>query len=105
MFFRRNMGFIASAGIAVCLVLSTACAPGYASEPKRVLLLHSFGPDVKPWGDYSRAIRAELKRQSPWPVDLHEHSLETARYNNENPEVPFVQYLDAIFTNHQPDLI
>lgn len=91
--------------MALYLILSTACAPGFASETKRVLLLHSFGPDVKPWSDYARAIRSELVRQSPWPIDLHEHSLVTARYKDETPERPFVQYLLSAFSNHQPDLI
>jgi signal transduction histidine kinase/ABC-type uncharacterized transport system substrate-binding protein len=99
------MGCIRSAVLAFGLFLSAANAPSFASETKRVLLLHSFGPDVKPWSDYARAIRAELIRQSPRPLDLHEHSLSTARSSDENPEVPFVQYLRALFSKHQPDLI
>ena len=76
-----------------------------AAEPKRVILLHSFGPDVKPWSDYARAIRAELSRQSPWRLDLYEHSLATARFSDENPEIPFAEYLRALFSKGQPDLI
>jgi signal transduction histidine kinase len=76
-----------------------------AAEPKRVLLLHSFGQDVKPWSEYAKAIRAELNRQSPWPLDLYEHSLVTARFSDENPEVPFAAYLGALFAKRQPDLI
>jgi len=29
----------------------------------------------------------------------------TARFSDENPETPFVEYLRALFTKHQPDLI
>jgi signal transduction histidine kinase len=76
-----------------------------AAEPKRVLLLHSFGQDVKPWSEYAKAIRAELNRQSPWPLDLYEHSLVTARFSGENPEAPFAAYLGALFAKRQPDLI
>ena len=76
-----------------------------AAEPKRVMLLHSFGRDFKPWSDYARAIRAELDRQSSWPLDLYEHSLVSARSSDENPEVPFVEYLRALFANHRLDLI
>jgi hypothetical protein len=54
-----------------------------AAEAKRVLLLHSFGADVKPWSDYARSIRAELKLQSRWPLELYEHSLVTARSSDE----------------------
>lgn len=87
------------------MVLASASAPGWASEPKRVMLLHSFGPDIKPWSDYARAIRAELTRQSPWPLDLYEHSLVTARSSDENPEVPFVEYLRSLYSKHRLDLI
>ena len=69
------------------------------------MLLHSFGRDFKPWSEYAKAIRAELDRQSPWPVEITEHSLVTARFSDENPEVPFVEYLRALFAKHPLDLI
>jgi signal transduction histidine kinase len=94
-----------AAGTIFCLIASLAFPPAMAAEPKRVLILHSFGPDVKPWSDYARAIRTELSRQSPWPLDLYEHSLVTARSSDENPEVPFAAYLGALFAKRQPDLI
>jgi signal transduction histidine kinase len=100
-----HIGRICSiAAIILCLQASLISATG-AAEPKRVMLLHSFGPDVKPWSDYSRAIRAELNRQSPWPLDLVEHSLVTARFSDENPEVPFVDYLRALYGKERIDLI
>jgi signal transduction histidine kinase len=76
-----------------------------AAEPKQVILLHSFGRDFKPWSEYARHIRTELDRQSPWPLDITEHSLVTARSPDEDPEVPFVEYLRAIFAKRSPDLI
>jgi hypothetical protein len=88
---------------AILLILAVVVAS--AAEPKRVLILHSFGRDFRPWGEYARAIRAELERQSPWPLDLHEHSLVTARTSDENPEVPFVEYLRALYAKNRPDLI
>jgi signal transduction histidine kinase len=75
------------------------------AQPKRVLLLHSFGRDFKPWSDYAHAIRSELIRQSPWPLDLTEHALVTARSSDENPEPAFVEYLRALHAKSQPDLI
>jgi signal transduction histidine kinase len=68
-------------------------------------LLHSFGQTFKPWSDYSQAIRAELDRQSPWPLDIIDYSLVTARFGDENPEAPFVDYLRAVFAKHPLDLI
>src|SRR5262245_792631 len=76
-----------------------------ADDTKRVVLLHSFGRDFKPWSDYSRTIRAELERQSPWRLEISDHSLMIARFSDANPEVPFVEYLRAVFAKHPPDLI
>jgi signal transduction histidine kinase len=76
-----------------------------AADAKRVVLLHSFGRDFKPWSEYGRSIRSELQRQSPWQLDITDHSLVTARSSNEDPEVPFVAYLSALFAKEQPDLI
>ena len=45
------------------------------SDTKRVMLLHSFGRDFKPWSEYAKSIRAELARQSPWPLDISDYSL------------------------------
>jgi signal transduction histidine kinase len=87
------------------LVASFACSVALAAEPKRVMLLHSFGPDFKPWSEHAKTVRAEFDRQSPWPLDIIEKSLVTARSANENPEGPFVDYLRALFANSPLDLI
>ena len=89
---------------AIALLLFAALEPA-AAESKRVVLLHSFGQDFKPWSDYARSIRSELQRQSPWPLEFTDHSLVTARSSNEDPEIPFVAYLSALFAERQPDLI
>ena len=34
------------------------------TESKRVMLLHSFGKEFKPWSEYAKTIREELKRQA-----------------------------------------
>ena len=69
------------------------------------MLLHSFGRDFKPWSEYAQDIRAELDRQSPWPLDIIENSLVRARFSDENPEAPFVAYLSALFAKHPLDVI
>ena len=76
----------ATAGLVIFLAASLGCPAGFAAESKRVMLLHSFGRDFKPWSEYARTIRMELDRQSPWPLDITEHSLVTARSPDENPE-------------------
>ena len=95
----------AIAGLFVFLAASLGCSIGFAAEPKRVLLLHSFGRDFKPWSEYGKAIRADLDRQSPWPLDIIDYSLVSARFSDENPEAPFVEYLRALFAKHPLDLI
>ena len=90
---------------AAFLVATFACSATLAAESKRIMLLHSFGRDFQPWSEYAKAIRAELDRQSPWPLDIIEHSLVTARFSDDNPEAPFVEYLRALFAKHPLDLI
>jgi signal transduction histidine kinase len=96
---------ILSTVVITLLAASFACSVALASEPKRVMLLHSFGRDFKPWSEYAREIRTELVRQSPWALDITEQSLITARSGNEYAEVAFAHYLGALFAEHPLDLI
>jgi signal transduction histidine kinase len=72
---------------------------------KRVLILHSFGREFRPWSEYALRIKAELQRQSPWPLDLQEQTLLTARFNDPGPETPFVDYLRSLYGEHPPDIV
>ena len=49
--------------ILIMLIFSTISAA--AAEPKRVLLLHSFGPQFVPWAFFAGHFREELFKQSP----------------------------------------
>jgi len=69
------------------------------------MILHSFGREFRPWNEYAKAIRAELDRQSSWILDVQEHSLITARSTDSNAELPFVEYLRAVYIDDPPDLI
>ena len=95
----------ATTGLVIFLAVSLGCSGGHAAEPKRVLVLHSFGREFKPWSEYAKAIRTELDRQSPWPLDIIEFSLVAARTADANSEAPFVDYLHALFAKRPPDLI
>ncbi|WP_457488980.1 ATP-binding protein [Tardiphaga sp. P5_C10] len=75
------------------------------SEVKRVLLLHSFGREFRPWSEYAASIKAELQQQSPWPLDIQEHGLLTARFNSPGPEAPFVDYLNSLYQSHPADIV
>jgi hypothetical protein len=81
--------------------------PASATEPghKRVMILHSVGREFRPWNEYAKAVRAELDRQSPHPLDVQEHSLVAARAGDVDSETPFLGYLRALYSGHPPDLI
>jgi signal transduction histidine kinase len=106
-----NRGWpVVAARLCVCLLVLAAILPGPASsaprgELKRVLMLHSFGRDFRPWSEFARTIRAELEHQSPWPLDLQEHTLVTARFNDPGPEAPFVDYLRSLYSGRPPDIV
>lgn len=93
--------------VAVCLSPQRADAVERSrrGELKRVLVLHSFGREFRPWSEYARDIKAELERQSPWPLDIQEHALLTARFNKPGPEAPFVEYLDSLYQGARPDIV
>lgn len=96
--------------LCACMLVLAATRPGSAGsaprdESKRVLILHSFGRDFRPWGHYARTIREELERLSPWQLDIQDHSLITARSSDENPESAFVAYLNALSSKHPPDIL
>ena len=88
----------------ICVLPVTADA-AERSETKRVLLLHSFGRDFRPWSEYARSIKASLEKDSPWPLDLQEHTLLTARFNKPGPEAPFVEYLNSLYHDQPPDIV
>jgi signal transduction histidine kinase len=95
---------MASRAFLSVLALLLAMTGEAFSEPKRVLLLHSFGRDFAPWSEYARTFRDELNQQSPDPIDLYEASLATARFPDEE-EGPFVEYLRVLFAKRRLDLV
>jgi signal transduction histidine kinase len=102
--------FTLAAPLCVCLLVWLTILPGPASaadrgEPKRVLLLHSFGRDFRPWSEYARSIKAALEQQSAFPLDIQEHTLLTARSSNPGPETPFVEYLRSLYQGFPPDIV
>ena len=74
-------------------------------EPKRVLMLQSFGIHFKPWSDYVEAFRSEMIRQSKVPIDFLDHLLLTARLDDDKSDIPFVDYLHSLYAERPPDLI
>ena len=95
-----------TAALALTLLLAMPCQNQAADpEPKRVMMLHSFGPRFKPWSDYAQTIRSEISQQWHKPVDFLDHSLMNARQDDENSEAAFVEYLLALYSSRPIDLI
>ena len=102
--FRFSCARTFTAALAIALLLATLGQSQAADpEPKRVLMLHSFGLRFKPWNLYAEAIRAEISRRGN--VDFQDHSLLTARLNSDKSDGPFVDYLYALNADQPPDLI
>jgi len=93
-----------SACVLSAILLLGTVGPG-VTETKRVLMLHSFGRDSKPWSEYARNIRAEVEQQSRWPLEISDHSLMTASSGDEKSEAPLVEYLRALHEGHPPDVV
>src|SRR6476659_3474138 len=92
------------AALVVALMLATPCQSQAADpEPKRVLMLHSFGLRFKPWTTYAEALRTELSRRKS--VDFQDQSLLSARLSSDKSDGPFVDYLRALNADQPPDLI
>ncbi len=93
-----------TAALAVALLLAT---PGQSQaadpEPKRIMMLHSFGLRFRPWTDYSEALRAELSRRAS--IEFQDYSLLNARRNSDKSDAPFVEYLRTLNIDQPPDLI
>ena len=86
-------------------VLAASTGSRAEAEPKRVLMLHSYGLRFKPWTDYAQIIRSEIVRAAQRPVDFNDHSLLNAQQSGEKSEGPFVEYLHALYAENPPDLI
>src|ERR1700730_4167334 len=92
-------------GWLILIMLIFAAISPAAAEPKRVLLLHSFGPQFVPWAFFAGQFREELFKQSPDKIDLYEASLEGSRFQQPDEQGPIVDYLVALFGTRKLDLI
>jgi hypothetical protein len=98
------MGWARRAWMAVAL-LAFAAGNATAAEPKRVLLLHSFGWNFQAEDAFGDYLRTDLAEKSPYPLDAYEVLLEIARFNDGERDEAFVSYLRALFASRPPDLI
>ena len=96
---------------AVVLLVSVGEAPAQpkssatAAQPKKIVVLHSYSQSFEPGATWNREIRNQLSRQSPWPLEIQQHSLVTAQGGDDAAEAKFVEYLGALYAQRPPDLI
>jgi PAS domain S-box-containing protein len=76
-----------------------------ADEPKRVLLVHSFGSAAPPFTVESTAFETELVSKMGDRVDLDEVSLDMARYPDREMQEAIVDYLQKRQAKWHPDLV
>lgn len=86
-----------------CLTLGMLSAQ--AGEPRRVLVLRSYGSSFSPWTDVAADYRAELVKRSPDPVDFYEVSLDIARSQDVPQDAALVEYLRTHFSQRKFNLI
>jgi signal transduction histidine kinase len=92
------------ARLLVGLLLTVAAAiVAHAQSPKRVLMLHSFGPEFN--DIYARDIRVRLGQQLPGQFELYEEWLPSSRSTDSQDDVAFAGYLSALFVDHPFDLV
>jgi signal transduction histidine kinase len=92
------------AGSGWLLLLLTAFS-AVAAEPKRVLVVHSFGNAAPPFTTASTAFETVLTEEMGEPVDLDEVSLDVARYATLDMEEALVELMRKRQTKWQPDLV
>jgi PAS domain S-box-containing protein len=85
----------------ILLVISLSVEGG---EPRRVLLIHSFGREFQPFTTFSGDFCSGLARQSSPPVDFFDVALAGARFESQE-EGALVDYLGALFAGHRLDLV
>ena len=103
--FRSACPRVFTALLAAALLLETQTGSQADGEPKRVLMLQSFGLHFKPWTDYAEIFRSEMNRQSKVPIDFQDHTLLTARLADDKSDEPFIDYLRSLYLQNPPDLI
>jgi hypothetical protein len=84
-----------SAVLLVCAVVSAT-----AAEPKRVLVLHSFGDDFEAEDTFADYLRADLAEKSPSPIDQYEVTLEIARFTDGKRDAAFVSLRHCASGDH-----
>src|ERR1044072_6990039 len=97
--FRASLSCALLAGIMLLAALEAASA-----QPRRVLLLHSFGPNFPPWNHIAARFREELIQGSSHPLDLYEAAHQLGRAGQPPNDDALLNSLNALFDEGGLDL-
>jgi signal transduction histidine kinase len=89
------------------LALLALCAPlgVTATEPKRVLLLHSFGRDFAPYDAIVAAFRTELAKGSNEHLAVYDATLDAEQVSEPDDPRPLLELLRHRFGSAPPDVV
>src|SRR3954468_21344253 len=76
-----------------------------SGQPKRVLIVNSFGGAAPPFTVHAMAFETELVKKLGERVDLDEVSLDMARYADSDMQDAIVDYLARRNLKWQPDIV
>src|ERR1700755_1281883 len=92
--------------ILISALLGLPCvSTASGAEPKRVLIVHSFGLGTPPFTTHSTACETELTQKMGERVDLDEVSLDMARFADDDTQEALVEYLTKRRAKWAPDLV
>lgn len=92
---------------ALLLAFAALCASHsvMGAEPKRVLLLHSFGRDFAPYDAIVAAFRTELAKGSSEPLAVYDATLDAEQISSSDDPQPLLELLRHRFAGSPPDLV
>jgi signal transduction histidine kinase len=102
---KRLVHMWTAAAVVLLVSVGEAAAHPKFVATKKIVVLHSYSQNFEPGATWSREIRNELSRQSPWPLEIQEQTLVTAQGGNDTAEAKFAEYLGALYAQRPPDLI
>jgi two-component system sensor kinase FixL len=85
--------------------LGMTVLPALGAIPKRVLIIHSFGPTAPPFTTHSTAFETTLTEEMGELVDLDEASLDMGRYGQPDMQDSFADFIKDRLAKWQPDLV
>jgi signal transduction histidine kinase len=87
------------------MLLGIATLNSHAAGPKKILLVHSYGRETAPNGDFVTSFRTEMLRAWPDKAAFYDFSLESGRPGPGDNEGAVVDVLRARFGDMKLDLV